>query len=63
MKTKNDFNGLVVGSRIHFSESWYDVKSLGDSSLTISLDGGDEFEIQYEQINGWTDLIINNFEG
>lgn len=58
MKTKEDFNGLVVGSRVRTGgDTWYTVNYLGDSSLRISEDGGEEFEITYEQINGWTDYV------
>ena len=59
MKTKEDFNSLVVGSRVRTGgDIWYTVNHLGDSSLRVSEEGGEEFEITYEQIDGWTDLII-----
>jgi hypothetical protein len=58
MKTKEDFNGLVLGSRVRIGgDIWYTVNHLGDSSLRISEEGGEEFEIQYEQIDGWTDYV------
>jgi len=58
MKTKDDFNGLIVGSRVRIGgDTWYTVNYLGDSFLRISEEGSEEFEIEYEQIDGWTDYV------